>query len=155
MLSVSETDATIELQPTDGGLMVDGERMQCSLAGDDALRLEQAGIERRYRVERIADVSWVRTDKGAFKVEHPPRFIVPGADDAGGGCTASMPGKIIQVLVSEGESVTKGQALVVMEAMKMEQTMTAPADGVVAAVRVAEGDQVDAGAALVVIEDGG
>mgnify|MGYP001226136442 FL=1 len=64
-----------------------------------------------------------------------------------------MPGKIIQVLVSEGDSVVKGQALVVMEAMKMEQTMTAPSDGEVTAVRVAEGDQVDAGAALVVIEE--
>ena len=64
-----------------------------------------------------------------------------------------MPGKIIQVLVSEGDSVIKGQALVVMEAMKMEQTMTAPADGVVASVRVAEGDQVDAGAALIVIDE--
>ena len=40
-----------------------------------------------------------------------------------------------------------------MEAMKMEQTMTAPSDGEVTTVRVAEGDQVDAGAALVVIEE--
>ena len=64
-----------------------------------------------------------------------------------------MPGKIIQVLVSEGENVIKGQALVVMEAMKMEQTMAAPSDGVVSAVRVSEGDQVDAGAALVVIDE--
>ena len=98
-------------------------------------------------------MSWVRTPSGAFKVDHAPRFVVPGRDEGGGGCTAAMPGKIIQVLVSEGDSVTKGQALVVMEAMKMEQTMTAPTDGVVASVRVAEGDQVDAGAALIVIDE--
>jgi len=153
MLSVGELEATVVLQPAGETLLVDGEPVRCGLGAGGVLRIERDGIERTHRIDRIEDVSWVRTHAGAFKVQHAPRFVVPGADESGGGCTASMPGKIIQVLVSEGENVIKGQALVVMEAMKMEQTMAAPSDGVVSAVRVSEGDQVDAGAALVVIDE--
>ena len=152
-VSVGSQVATVVLEPSGEGLVVDGELSRCSLDSGGVLWFERGGITRAHRVDRDANVSWVRTHAGEFRVEHAPRFVVPGAEDSGGGCTASMPGKIIQVLVSEGESVTKGQALVVMEAMKMEQTMTAPSDGTVTAVRVREGDQVDAGAALVVIDE--
>ena len=152
-VSVGEHQATVVLQPMGDGLLVDGELTRCDVDAAGTLRVERAGVVQTHWVDRVGSVSWVRTPSGAFKVEHAPRFVVPGLDEGGGGCTASMPGKIIQVLVSEGDSVTKGQALVVMEAMKMEQTMTAPADGVVAGVRVAEGDQVDAGAALIVIDE--
>jgi biotin carboxyl carrier protein len=62
-----------------------------------------------------------------------------------------MPGKVIKLAVAEGAEVAAGDVLVVLEAMKMEHELTAPADGVVAELRVAEGDQVEAGAALAVI----
>ena len=150
---MGEHRATVNLQPVDDGLLVDGELARCTVDAAGTLRIERTGVVHTHCVDRVGSVSWVRTPSGAFKVEHSPRFVVPGRDEGGGGCAASMPGKIIQVLVSEGDSVIKGQALVVMEAMKMEQTMTAPADGVVASVRVAEGDQVDAGAALIVIDE--
>ena len=60
-----------------------------------------------------------------------------------------MPGKIIQLLVREGETVTKGQPLAVLEAMKMEHTLSAPAAATVAAVSVAVGDQVGEGTVVV------
>ena len=154
-MSVGELEGTVVLEPAGDGLLIDGQTVRASMDEGGTMTVERDGVARTVQVHRVGDVSWVRTHAGAFKVQHVPRFVVPGADDAGGGCTASMPGKIIQVLVSEGDSVVKGQALVVMEAMKMEQTMTAPSDGEVTAVRVAEGDQVDAGAALVVIEESG
>jgi 3-methylcrotonyl-CoA carboxylase alpha subunit len=60
-----------------------------------------------------------------------------------------MPGLVKQVRVSLGDAVSKGDALAVLEAMKMEHTLNAPRDGVVAAVNAGEGDQVKDGDLLV------
>jgi 3-methylcrotonyl-CoA carboxylase alpha subunit len=76
--------------------------------------------------------------------------------DAAGASTdrivTPMPGKIIQLLVKPGEAVKKGQPLAVLEAMKMEHTLAAPADAKVASVEVAQGDQVNDGAIVVRFE---
>ena len=61
---------------------------------------------------------------------------------------APMPGTIVSIPVKAGEAVTKGQVLVVFEAMKMEQEVMAPHDGTVGAVYVAQGESVDTGKAL-------
>ena len=66
----------------------------------------------------------------------------------GGQLTAPMPGKVIAFLAKAGETVTRGQALAVMEAMKMEHTLHAPRDGVVAELLYAVGDQVGEGGEL-------
>jgi 3-methylcrotonyl-CoA carboxylase alpha subunit len=63
-----------------------------------------------------------------------------------------MPGKVIAVEVSQGQTVTKGQKLLTLEAMKMEHSLTAPFDGVVAELRAAPGAQVQVEALLVRIE---
>ena len=65
---------------------------------------------------------------------------------------APMAGKIIHVLVQPGERVKAGATLLILEAMKMEQQITAPHDGVVARLLCREGDQVTTGAELVVLE---
>jgi len=70
-------------------------------------------------------------------------------DEAGGSLLAPMPGKIISLLVEPGASVVQGQALLVMEAMKMEMTVCAPRAGLVAAYRCAVGEQVREGVELV------
>jgi 3-methylcrotonyl-CoA carboxylase alpha subunit len=70
-----------------------------------------------------------------------------GASDVGR-LTAPMPGKVVSFAVRAGDKVTKGQALAVMEAMKMEHTIAAPADGTVAELMYAPGDQVAEGAEL-------
>ena len=79
---------------------------------------------------------------------------VGDAGDAGSGddVRAPMPGLVKQVRVAAGETVSKGDALAVLEAMKMEHTLTAPRDGVVAAVNAGEGDQVQDGDLLVSLE---
>ncbi len=69
-----------------------------------------------------------------------------------GGLTAPMPGKVIAVNVQAGARVKRGQALLVMEAMKMEHTIAAPADGKVKEVFYVVGDQVNDGAALLSLE---
>ncbi len=66
---------------------------------------------------------------------------------------SSMPGKIVKVLVSVDEEVEQGQGLVVVEAMKMENELSAPRDGVVSTIHVTAGQTVDSGAALVQIGD--
>ena len=63
-----------------------------------------------------------------------------------------MAGKIIHILVQPGEQVKAGATLLILEAMKMEQQITAPQDGVVTRLLCHEGDQVTAGAELVVVE---
>jgi biotin carboxyl carrier protein len=65
---------------------------------------------------------------------------------------ATMPGRIVRVLVATGDRVTARQAVVVVEAMKMENEMRAPKDGVVREVRVTPGAVIEAGAVLVVID---
>ena len=86
-------------------------------------------------------------------------YGVGRAEGAGGGGAASdgailspMPGRIIAVEVTEGQTVTRGQKLLVLEAMKMEHGLTAPFDGVVAALSAVVGAQVGEGAVLVRIE---
>jgi 3-methylcrotonyl-CoA carboxylase alpha subunit len=69
-----------------------------------------------------------------------------------GRLTAPMPGKVLSFAVKAGDKVSKGQALAVMEAMKMEHTIVAPGDGVVAEVLFAPGDQVMEGAELLTLE---
>ena len=66
--------------------------------------------------------------------------------------TSAMPGRVVKVLVSAGERVAARQGLVVVEAMKMENELRAPADAIVREVRAVEGTSVDAGAILVVLE---
>jgi propionyl-CoA carboxylase alpha chain len=70
---------------------------------------------------------------------------------APGDLTAPMPGAITQVLVREGDEVVPGQALVIVEAMKMEHVIRAPRAGTVRGIRARPGDQIEGGAALVEI----
>jgi len=86
-----------------------------------------------------------------FTIPDPLDVDVATEGDTGA-LKSPMPGKIVAVMAEAGAHVKKGTGLVVMEAMKMEQTLAAAADGVIASVNVAPGDQVEAGAALVIFE---
>src|SRR5207245_5170029 len=74
-----------------------------------------------------------------------------GEDPTGGRLTAPMPGRVTQVMVEVGDTVRRGEPLMIIEAMKMEHTVAAPADGVVEAVRFAAGDLVEEGAELIAL----
>ena len=63
-----------------------------------------------------------------------------------------MPGKVIAVDVAEGDKVTAGQRLLVLEAMKMEHALTAPFDGTISELSVSAGSQVQVDAVLAVVE---
>ena len=94
---------------------------------------------------------YVDIPAGSLNFVEKSRFPEPDSADVEGGLTAPMPGKILAINISEGDSVETGQLLVLMEAMKMEHQIVAAFDGSVSEVRVAVGDQVDNGELLVVI----
>ncbi len=75
-----------------------------------------------------------------------------GTTDSDGAVTAIMPGLIISVAVAEGDTVSSGDVLVVLEAMKMESEICSPVDGVVKEVKVKAGDNVSQSQLLVLIE---
>lgn len=82
-------------------------------------------------------------------VEHPRRASLRHAAGATTGVlTAQMPGRVVRVLVSAGDPVAKGQPVLVVEAMKMENELKAPLSGTVAELYVVEGAAVETGARL-------
>tara|TARA_B110001469_G_C9648097_1_gene328937 strand:- start:3407 stop:5473 length:2067 start_codon:yes stop_codon:yes gene_type:complete len=86
---------------------------------------------------------------GVFNFTHVlPDFGDNSADDNHGGLVAPMNGTIVSVLISAGDIVEKNQALVIMEAMKMEHTIRAPKEGTIEAVFFSEGEMVDGGTEL-------
>jgi len=94
-------------------------------------------------------VDHIFTAQGATQILNIDLLAHAGESQAEGGrLTAPMPGKVVSFAVKAGDKVAKGQALAVMEAMKMEHTIAAPADGTVAELLYAPGDQVAEGAEL-------
>ncbi|MEY4732292.1 MAG: hypothetical protein RLZZ464_358 [Pseudomonadota bacterium] len=101
------------------------------------------------QVHRWGDIVQVHTAAGATQITLLDLLAHAGdSEQEGGRLTAPMPGKVVSFAVQAGDTVKKGQALAVMEAMKMEHTIAAPADGCVAELLYAPGDQVAEGAEL-------
>ena len=84
----------------------------------------------------------------APKAAPAPKAAAPAGAQGGVKVNAPMPGKILGVKVAAGQAVKKGDVLVVLEAMKMENEIVAPQDGTVASVNTTVGEQVEAGAVL-------
>jgi len=87
----------------------------------------------------------------APKAAAPAPAAAPAAPAGAAGAvavTAPMPGKILGVKASAGQAVKKGQVILILEAMKMENEIVAPQDGTVATINVAVGDSVEPGATL-------
>ena len=122
-------------------------------AAPDAVVLEVDGVRRRYTVTRADGVSYVDGPDGSVALAEVPRFADPNAAAAAGSLLAPMPGGVVRVLTEAGATVTAGQPLVVLEAMKMEHTVAAPVDGIVSEIHVAQGDQVDTGQVLAVVDE--
>ena len=101
------------------------------------------------QVYRQGETAHVFTPHGATRILAIDLLAHAGAGQADAGrLTAPMPGKVLSFAVKNGDVVKKGQALAVMEAMKMEHTIAAPADGTVAELLYTPGDQVLEGAEL-------
>ena len=118
------------------------------------LTLEEGGHRWEARVVSDGDRTYVHGPHLDVGLVEKPRFPDRSAMIPAGGCVAPMPGKVVELRVAEGDTVQAGQVLLIMEAMKMEHSVTAPQDGEVAKVTVTTGDQVGADALLVVVAEG-
>ena len=135
-LQVDDVEAPLHWQPQGDGLLV-----------------EFAGARSTAQVHVTGEARHIFTPRGAavLQLQDPLAHAGEGHSE-GGRLTAPMPGKLVSFAVKAGDTVTKGQALAVMEAMKMEHTIAAPADGVVQELLYAPGDQVAEGAELIRME---
>ncbi len=117
------------------------------------LTVEEDSYRWGARMSFDGDRAYVHTAQFSVGLARKPRFADKSQAVPEGGCVAPMPGKIVELRVDEGDTVQAGQVLMIMEAMKMEHSVTAPQDGNVAQLFVAAGDQVDADALLAVVSD--
>ncbi|HEY2195567.1 MAG TPA: biotin carboxylase N-terminal domain-containing protein [Actinomycetospora sp.] len=129
------------------------EQIHSHAAQPHHVSLEVQGVRRTYRIHRTSGWTFVDGPDGSSAFADVPRFADPNAVAHAGSLLAPMPGTVVRVLASTGDSVTAGAALVVLEAMKMEHTVAAPVDGVVGELHVAPGDQVETRQVLAVVED--
>ncbi|MCT1711766.1 ATP-binding protein [Dietzia cinnamea] len=126
----------------------------------DSAVLSVRGVRRVFTVARYetpgADtVVEVDSPLGPVSLVEPPRYTDPAAEVAAGSLLAPMPGAVIRVAVSVGDTVTAGQPLLWMEAMKMEHTIAAAVDGIVTELPVEVGTQVESGTVLAVVTEPG
>ncbi|GIX48500.1 MAG: hypothetical protein KatS3mg131_2711 [Candidatus Tectimicrobiota bacterium] len=137
-------------------LHLDGEeqpRVRLGRCTPDVVELEVDGVRRTYEVHAVADTSFVDSPLGASVLREHPRFPPPAPPAEAGTLCAPLPGQVVRVAVREGEAVSAGTLLVVIESMKMQHLITAPRAGRVHALRVQEGQQVEAGTVLVVLDE--
>ena len=123
-------------------------------AAGTGIALQWGDVSAVVHVYRLSDVAYVHTAQGAAQITVSDLLAHPDVAQAEGGrLTAPIPGKVVSFAVKAGDRVKRGQALAVLDAMKMEHTIAAPADGVVAELLYAPGDQVGEGAALIRLND--
>ncbi|GAA4373565.1 biotin carboxylase N-terminal domain-containing protein [Nocardioides caricicola] len=143
-------EATVEWH---GAYSVDGHTVVA--AGPDSVTLETDGVRTTYTVAVHGLAVDVDSARGHVRLTRVPRFVDPAEQVASGSLLAPMPGTVVSVAVEAGQTVSAGQPVVVLEAMKMQHTVKAPTDGVVTQIDVKAGAQVAAGEVLAVVEEEG
>jgi 3-methylcrotonyl-CoA carboxylase alpha subunit len=151
-----ESEHPVRLHFSGSGLRLEVQGREHAFAGKP---LERGALsirldERTYHARALRDGDDWHVFAGGDYRRLTLRHGLPGQDEEGrsGSLAAPMPGRIVQVMSRPGETVKKGQPLLILEAMKMEHTITAPADGVVKEIHFAAGEQVVEGAELVTLE---
>lgn len=138
-VSLRDNIFTVEILHAEGGkfdLLLDGQRVTAYVSSDGAKRWVTVGGQ---------TFALTKSTAGTRRAQHGHH-----AQDE---LTAPMPGQVRAVNVAEGESVTKGQTLLVLEAMKMEIRVSAPRDGVIGKLLVQQGQTVEREQVLIEIVD--
>jgi propionyl-CoA carboxylase alpha chain len=141
--------STVEASVNDVPL---GSTLLLHAAGPDRVDLEVDGLRRLYRVHRVQAQTYVDASNGSSTLTEVPRFGQPETMAPSGSLLAPMPGLVLRVMADVGATVVAGQPMIVLEAMKMEQTVAAPADGTVTELHAKAGDQVSTGQVLAVVD---
>ncbi len=157
LFRAGELEKAVRVRYVEGGYVLefDGQatRVRGELGPDDTLRADLNGLQLNATVVVAGERRYVFLHGRTW---HLARIdpLYHGGEGGGpeGGLLAPMPGNVIALIAREGAKVEKGAPLLILEAMKMEHTITAPAAGTVKAFRFAVGDQVGDGAELVEFE---
>jgi len=144
------------MKPGHAEVSVEGRTHQVAIGPSEGDRLQIALDEETYfaQVARLGELLSAVTPKGRYDLELVDPFHYEPADalpDAR--LTALMPGRVVKVLAKAGETVKKGQSLMILEAMKMEHTIVSPREGVIERVAYAENQLVPADAVLVAFRE--
>ena len=111
------------------------------------------GVRSQYQIYRDEDRLFVFDSFNDIQLKVLPRFVDPSTSSIEGGLLAPMPGKISEVLIKKDQKVKAGQSLMIIEAMKMEQTIKSPNAGKISKIMVKKGQQVENGESLLVIDE--
>ncbi|MEV1294241.1 biotin carboxylase N-terminal domain-containing protein [Pseudonocardia sp. NPDC049635] len=153
--STGGTSARPSARPASGTAAAPAVRCRTVAVAPGVIEHSQGGRTRRYRIALApGGVVWISRDGRTWGVreQEPLEAARAAGGTAGGPVVSPMPGTVTVVEVAEGDSVTAGQKLVVVEAMKMEHVLTAPVDGTVRQLRARAGATVAKDAVLLVVE---
>jgi propionyl-CoA carboxylase alpha chain len=156
-LDDSDNEHRIEYRFTRTGLVLSANESPqlVSVSADEVVLADGNGVACSFAVSRygpdLHDV-YVDSPHGPVHLIALPRFPEPGSAVEKGSLVAPMPGNVIRIGAAVGDTVAARQPLIWLEAMKMEHTITAPADGVLAELNVDTGQQVEVGAVLARVE---
>ena len=152
-LDDTDTEQRIEYRFTRTSLALPHDpNVQLVSASPEEVVLADGGVASSYAVARFGADVYVDSARGPVHLVALPRFPEPGSAVEHGSLVAPMPGNVIRIGAEAGATVTAGQPLIWLEAMKMEHTITAPTDGVLAEINVQTGQQVEVGAVLARVE---
>jgi geranyl-CoA carboxylase alpha subunit len=147
-LALDELDWPVALQAVPGEplrIQVTSRHLELTIIHSDGRQatLQIDGIRQRHAYRMEAGELWLYTGPGSLRlVDRTQAPVCSQASVSSGTLKAPMDGAVIEVLVSEGNKVSKGQLLVVLEAMKMEHPLKSGIDGVLKRLQVQVGDQV-------------
>ena len=150
----ADNEHRVEYRFTRNGLVLaaDAQVRLVSATQDEVVLSDGAGVACSFAVARYGHDVYVDSARGPVHLFALPRFPEPGSAVEQGSLVAPMPGNVIRLGAAVGDTVTAGQPLIWLEAMKMEHTITAPTDGVLTQLDVTTGQQVEVGAVLARVE---
>ena len=119
---------------------------------DEFIDIEFANVRRRVNITRYENLYLVQHDRGHKLIKLLPRFKNEQDLIQKGSLVSPMPGKVTEMNVKVGDNITKGQKLLVMEAMKMNHSISSDRDGIVKEIYVNKGDQLETGTSLLLLK---
>ena len=119
---------------------------------DEFIDIEFENVRRRVNITRYENLYLVQHDRGHKLIKLLPRFKNEQDLIQKGSLISPMPGKVTEMNVKVGDNITKGQKLLVMEAMKMNHSISSDRDGVVKEIYVNIGDQLETGTSLLLLK---
>lgn len=153
---LNDVRTSLSLRAGTSHLEIDGSEHDASLRllGDGEYVLTLNGTQQRAWIVRDGDTIFVHMAGRAWEVEALDALLAGGEDGGPSSDTiiAPMPGTVVSLSCKEGDHVKRGDALLAIESMKLQTTITAPRDGVVATCHVAMGATFEKAATLVTLE---